>query len=418
VSLEEVLEEAYKLVTPTPEEEKKVAEVASNVKGLVARWVEERGVRAEVQVLGSSARGTWLPGQRDIDIFIVLEDRSIKPEEVVESLSKFLDVVGVSWGLRFAQHPYLTVFIDGYEVDVVPCYKISPGERPITAADRSPLHHQFLMQRMTQQQRQDVRLLKLFLKAIGVYGAEIKVEGFSGYLAELLVVYYGSFLDVLKAASKWRPYRTFISFQEVKTKFRAPLVVVDPVDSSRNAAAAVSLTSMSTFILAARRFLKRPSMSYFRPTVGKLVQPLHVVEVVFPYPAEPPDIVWGKYKRLGRALFNWIRECGFRVYRWGVESDEKSYVSLVYVLETAVLPPYVLHKGPPVYDDAVDKFVEKYVGEDVVGPFVQGSRVYVIKRRKYTQIADCIKAKLGGGEYVVKLGEYSGELVRKNPWIT
>jgi len=90
----------------------------------------------------------------------------------------------------------------------------------------------------------------------------------------------------------------------------------------------------------------------------------------------------------------------------------------VYVLETAVLPPYVLHKGPPVYDDAVDKFVEKYVGEDVVGPFVQGSRVYVIKRRKYTQIADCIKAKLGGGEYVVKLGEYSGELVRKNPWIT
>ncbi len=219
MSLEEVLEEAYKLVTPTPEEERKVAEVASNVKGLVARWVEERGVRAEVQVLGSSARGTWLPGQRDIDIFIVLEDRSIKPEEVVESLSKFLDGVGVRWGLRFAQHPYLTVFVDGYEVDVVPCYKISPGERPITAADRSPLHHQFLMQRMTQQQRQDVRLLKLFLKAIGVYGAEIKVEGFSGYLAELLVVYYGSFLDVLKAASKWRPYRTFFSFQEVKTKF-------------------------------------------------------------------------------------------------------------------------------------------------------------------------------------------------------
>lgn len=169
---------------------------------------------------------------------------------------------------------------------------------------------------------------------------------------------------------------------------------IDPVDPSRNAAAAVSLTSMSTFILASRRFLKRPSISYFTPSTKSALM-LNTVEVVFTYPQEPPEVVWGRFKKRGRSLYKWLRECGFKVYRWGVESDDKTYVALVYVVESVELPPYILHRGPPVYDDAVDVFVEKYLGEDVVGPFVQGSRVYIIKRRKYTHISECIEKHLG-----------------------
>ncbi|MEZ0318634.1 MAG: CCA tRNA nucleotidyltransferase [Pyrobaculum sp.] len=418
MSLEEVLAEAFKLATPSPEEEAELRRVSQFVKELVASWLKDAGIDGEVNVYGSSARGTWLPGQRDVDVFVVLRDRGMGPEQVVDGLSKFLSERGVPWSLRYAQHPYLTLFIQGYEVDVVPCYSIAPGEKPLTAADRSPLHHKFLVERLSERQRLDVRVLKLFLKSIGVYGAEIKVEGFSGYLTELLVAYYGGFLEVLKAASKWRPYRTVISFTEAKPKFKAPLVVVDPVDPNRNVAAAVSLTSMSTFILASRRFLKNPSITYFKHGVGELVEPIHTVEVVFPYPGEAPDIVWGRYKKLGKSLYNWIRQCGFKVYRWGVESDEKTYVSLVYLVETYTLSQYVLHKGPPVYDDSVDVFVEKYLDEEVVGPFVQGYRVYVIRKRKFTNVSDCIKAKLGPGDHTIRLGEYRGELVRKNPWIT
>jgi len=413
----EVLEEAYKLVTPSPEEERKVREVSQLARSLVAEAVNTYRIDAEVDVYGSAARSTWLPGQRDIDVFVVMKDRGIKPEDVTSLLSRFFTERGVSWVMRYAQHPYLTLFLEGYEVDVVPCYKIMTGERPITAADRSPLHHKFLVDRLNDEQRRDVRALKLFLKTIGVYGAEIKTEGFSGYLTELLVAYYGSLVEVLKAAARWRPYRTYIAFSEVRTKFRAPLVVVDPVDPNRNAAAAVSLTSMSTFILAARRFLKRPSLSYFQPRPSTSIR-LNVVEVVFPYPNEPPDIVWGRYKRIGRGLYQWLKECEFRVFRWGVESDEKSYVSLVYVVEQLELKPYVLHRGPPVYDEAVDAFVEKYIGEEVIGPFLQGSRVYVIKKRRFTHVSECIQAQLGREGYEIRVNSYEGDLVRKNPWIT
>jgi tRNA nucleotidyltransferase (CCA-adding enzyme) len=413
----EVLEEAYKLVTPSPEEERKVREVSQLAKSLVAEAVSTYRIDAEVDVYGSAARFTWLPGQRDIDVFVVLKDRGIKPEDVTSLLSRFFTERGVSWVMRYAQHPYLTLFLEGYEVDVVPCYKIMAGERPITAADRSPLHHRFLIDRLNEAQRRDVRALKLFLKTIGVYGAEIKTEGFSGYLTELLVAYYGSLIEVLKAAARWRPYKTYIAFSDVRTKFKAPLVVVDPVDPNRNAAAAVSLTSMSTFILAARRFLKRPSLSYFQPRPSTPIR-LNVVEVVFPYPNEPPDTVWGRYKKMGRSLYQWFKKCGFRVFRWGVESDENSYVSLVYVMDQLELMPYVLHRGPPVYDEAVDAFVEKYIGEEVVGPFVQGSRVYVIKKRRFTHVSECIQAQLGREGYEIRVNSYEGDLVRKNPWIT
>ncbi len=50
--------------------------------------------------------------------------------------------------------------------------------------------------------RGEVRLLKKFMKGIGVYGAEIKTGGFSGYLCELFVLHYGSFVKTLEAFAR------------------------------------------------------------------------------------------------------------------------------------------------------------------------------------------------------------------------
>ncbi|MBS7613865.1 hypothetical protein KEJ48_06465, partial [Candidatus Bathyarchaeota archaeon] len=41
-----------------------------------------------------------------------------------------------------------------------------------------------------------------FAKGIGVYGADIKTGGFSGYLCELLIVSYGDFIKTVESASK------------------------------------------------------------------------------------------------------------------------------------------------------------------------------------------------------------------------
>jgi tRNA nucleotidyltransferase (CCA-adding enzyme) len=422
--LNAVLEEARRLVEPKGEEA--VREVSEEFKRYIASRIEEAGVRGEVALVGSAARGTWLPDKIDIDLFIILSRDY--PKEFINNLlsiiRKFLDKDNISYELRYAEHPYITAHYKGFDIDIVPCFKIAPGEAPITAADRSPLHHQYLLARLDDERRLSVRLLKRFMRGIGVYGAEVRVEGFSGYLTELLVVRYGSFLDVLKAAARWRPYKTVIDIegyykpQEALKKFKSPLVVVDPVDKNRNAAAAVSLTSMSTFILAAKMFLRRPSLSYFEPRrTPALAVP--TIALVFPWPGGAPDAAWGRLKRIARALANKVEECGFKVLRWGVGGEEGREARVVLLLESYELPQWELHVGPPAASDAAEAFVEKYLGEEVVGPFVEGGRVYVVRRRKITRVEDCLAktARDLGLRFDIAIG-VGTDLASKTPWLT
>ena len=46
------------------------------------------------------------------------------------------------------------------------------------------------------------RFFKEFLKAIGAYGANSAIGGFSGYLVEILCIKYGGFLNLVKDVLK------------------------------------------------------------------------------------------------------------------------------------------------------------------------------------------------------------------------
>jgi tRNA adenylyltransferase (EC 2.7.7.25) len=73
-------------------------------------------------------------------------------------------------------------------------------------------------------------------------------------------------------------------------------------------------------------------------------------------------------------------------------SDDKSIILLMLTLEQLELPPYELHKGPYVDSEAVENFVRKYVNDpSVIGPFIGGSRWYVIRSRKILNAIDAIK---------------------------
>ena len=81
-----------------------------------------------------------------------------------------------------------------------------------------------------------MRLLKKFLKSVGVYGAEIATSGFSGYVTEILILKYGSFESVLQEISNIsgrEGEKNVISIDKtdvdiIKT-FQSQLIIVDPV---------------------------------------------------------------------------------------------------------------------------------------------------------------------------------------------
>ncbi len=172
---------------------------------------------------------------------------------------------------RFAEHPYLEVFVQGYRVDIVPCYDAKPGEWQ-SATDRTPYHTDYIKKHFTAEMRSEVRLLKRFMQGTGVYGAEIKVGGFSGYLCELLVMKYGSFAQTLEAFAHYNR-RLVIDIEnyyagrqhEVSLLFPEPMVIVDPVDKGRNVASAVQPVKLYDFMAASRAFLRNTKQRFLFP---------------------------------------------------------------------------------------------------------------------------------------------------------
>ncbi len=176
---------------------------------------------------------------------------------------------------RFAEHPYLQLIVEDYRVDIVPCYDAKPGEWQ-SATDRTPYHTDYIKKHLDKDLRGEVRLLKKFMQSIGVYGAEIKVGGFSGYLCELLIMKYRSFTQTIEAFARYNK-RVIVDIEnfyanrenDLSLLFPEPLVIVDPVDKGRNVASAVQPNKLYDFIGAARAFLKKPDQAFFYPPKTK-----------------------------------------------------------------------------------------------------------------------------------------------------
>jgi tRNA nucleotidyltransferase (CCA-adding enzyme) len=304
---------------------------------------------------GSFAKGTWLPGHADIDIFV-----KIKPSVGIEKFEEMGREIGSealkSYGpkLRYSDHPYVEVFVKKVRVNVVPCYDVEQGKWQ-SAADRSPFHTRYISSNFDDEKRRQARLLKKFLKSVGIYGAEISTEGFSGYVSEVLVLKYSSFENLLRAAADWQE-RQIIAVSDYDSDFvrvsNSPVIIIDPVDSRRNLGTAISPESVAKFMLAARKFLEKPSLDFFkegkyrRGTI-KLLPNVLVVE--FSHEKKSPDIIWGQLKRSLSAIAKQLELAHFEVLRSSCVTDEKSSAALAFLLESITLPPYTKRKGPEVF---------------------------------------------------------------------
>jgi tRNA nucleotidyltransferase (CCA-adding enzyme) len=351
-----VIAKALSLCEPTKSEASKLTKVAQEAKRLVESRVASLDEVVDVVFGGSFAKGTWLPADADIDIFV-----KIKPSVSVERF----EVLGKSIGqealkkhkpkLRYSDHPYVEAFVRGIRVNVVPCYNVEQGKWQ-SAADRSPFHTEYISSNFDDEKRMQARLLKKFFKGVGIYGAEISRGGFSGYVSEVLVLKYGSFENVLRTAADMQE-RQVIAVgdydSDIVKGFRTPVIIIDPIDSRRNLGTAISPESVGRFVLAARAFLASPSLQFFREkkkhakASAKLYPNVLVVE--FTHKERSPDIIWGQLKRSLNAMAKQLEIADFIVLRSSCVTDEKTSATLAFLLESITLPPYTKRKGPEVF---------------------------------------------------------------------
>ena len=364
---------------PDDIEKREIGEITEFLLSAIRQILERDGIDATPVLVGSTAKHTNLKNA-DIDIFMVF-DRKYS-ERQMESIGLRIGHEVLPDGMeRYAEHPYVSGHIRGRKIDVVPCFKIENNTKIISSVDRTPLHTEYVLSHLDEKRRNDVLALKLFMKATGVYGSEIRVQGFSGYVCELLVINLGSFQKVLERFASQKGRLIIPETTPLAAKYRSPVVIEDPTDSSRNAAAAISLENLSIMKIESRLYLHSPSPSFF--TKPQQEKPLPYKErgtciriVTLPKPDLVDDVIYSQAQRARKILVEHIVDMGFHYM------DSELYVGnaieIMIEIESATLPGITRHVGPPVDTPNSMAFIMKWKdGKSVRGPYVCDDRIYV-----------------------------------------
>jgi len=398
--MDKVLKVVLKRIKPTQAERRRLEKVANEMVARVNLACAKLGIPARGMLVGSAARNTWLRSERDIDVFFLFPEETSRAALEQKGLAVARAVAGKRGRERYAEHPYITTELKGFEIDLVPCYDVHNPRKIKSAVDRTPHHQGYVSKHLNPELADEVLLLKKFMDGIGVYGAELKIQGFSGYLCELLVLRYRTFNGVVEAASKWSPgeaidlAKSYRDLGEAKAIFAGqPLIIIDPIDPNRNAAAAVSMQNFATFVRACQDFARRPNTRFFFPRPAKVLSAAKIKRTIeqrgttllcltFRPPDVVEDILYPQLRKTEQALVMQLVRVGFEVFRSDVWAD--SNAAILIELAAARLPAVRKRLGPPVTIKAGD-FVDKHLAskEKVSGPFIDsvGRLVFEVKRK-------------------------------------
>jgi tRNA nucleotidyltransferase (CCA-adding enzyme) len=398
------LDNVLQKIKPSKQEEDRVKKFATE---LLRVSVTMSGY--DCVIVGSIGKQTWLSGDHDVDLF-VLFPQTVPREELekkgLEVGKRIADAMQGKWVVKYAEHPYTRAVIRKFDVDIVPCYRIKKGENIISAVDRSPLHLEHVIENLTPAMQDSVRLLKQFCKGIGVYGSDAKNLGFSGYICELLIMRFGSFEAVLKAAKDWAVPVVVDTevLRERQQFFDQPFVVIDPTDPKRNAAAIVSVKNVLKFIENSRQYIDTHSDSLFFPKPKKVLGPeqLKLLKArkseFFAFSMKRPDVIddvlYTQARKALRRIESYLKYNEFLSLRSVEHIGKRLY--LIFELENWELPNVKKMVGPPIFSHKHTKeFMEKYgSAKDVFGPYVEDNRLVADKMREFPSAEVLLKKLL------------------------
>src|SRR3989338_1593874 len=191
--MKQIISKIEKSVIPSKNIKKSKKQIANEAFILVENQIRNYPEIVGLEFGGSYAKDTWLSKEADVDIFIKFK-KSITDEKFIEISKKvgFESMKKYNPYVRYSEHPYVEARIKKTKINVVPCYDVNLGEWK-SSADRSPFHTKYMQNALTPKMRNEVRILKTFLKLTKIYGAEIAKQGFSGYVSEVLILNFGSF---------------------------------------------------------------------------------------------------------------------------------------------------------------------------------------------------------------------------------
>jgi len=383
-------------ITPSKKERDKVDSIVNNF----FKKIKPKLKDCVIELGGSMAKDTWLAGDHDIDIFVKFPYSKYKDKDISRILQERLR--GIKYCVMHGSRDYLQVKQGKYLFEIIPVLNIKHSSRNMNITDVSPLHASYV--KKYNKNPLAIRLTKQFLKANNLYGAESYIKGFSGYVVELLIIYYGDFSSLVKNASKWKT-QTIIDLsgyykndnevlRNINKDKRGNLILIDPVQPERNAAASLSQKNYFEFINLCKKYLAKPSKEFFiekKFDVNKLKYKYKNYDVIL-LKAKPlkgkEDVIGSKLLKAFTYIKNKISQEGYKLkdcnWHWNKEAI------FYYIIEKKKLPKEIIHYGPPKdLKEHVKKFKAKWKNYKF---YSEGARVYIKLKRKYLNVNDYIKS--------------------------
>lgn len=371
-------------VKPSREEVRKLNKIAESV---LSR-IKIKG--AKPQLGGSVAKGTWLKGNHDIDIYVKFDPKMYAGKDLSVILKKALKKID-GLELVHGSRDYFQAKMGVYTIEIVPILNIRNVAKAENITDVSPFHVKWV--RKHKELCDEMRLSKALCKANKIYGAESYIKGFSGYVLEILTAHYGGFVKLLRNVVKWKgriviDVENYYSGKDVLkelnvSKIFSPLVLIDPVQKERNAAAGLSKEKYNLFKKLAEEFLKNPSESFFVKKevtindLNKLAKGKKLVLVEASPLKGKKDVVGAKLLKCFKHVEKHLKLEGFEVMDAGWEWEKKALFHFIF--EKKKLSVTKKHFGPPRKSkNRLENFKAKWKGKKM--KFEKGLSYVVIKR--------------------------------------
>lgn len=401
---EEVEQKVLEKIVPDKNDRLRLETTIEELKTIVQKHTQKIDFPIVIELVGSTAKDTYLRDNLDIDLFLCFPPSTSREE---------LERIGLSIGRKvltkreecFAEHPYLRGEFKGYKTEIVPCYKIESASQKLSAVDRTPFHTQYIQEHLLESQKKEVRLFKQLLKGIGCYGAEAEVEGFSGYLCEILVLKYDSFQNLLLHAQYWSYGKQLSLHAGAFPRFDTPLIFIDPVDGDRNVSSALSKEKFDLFKKACIKYIKKPRITFFFPSK---IKPWSLDKIrkeigekkFFGLKIKKPEIIaenlYPQVRKAMRSIVDLCIQYGFPIVDSFFHINNDS-VYIVLHPKKSKISEVMIHMGPPVdLKTNADNFVEKWINNPrtIKKPFEKDGRLYVEIKREYVDVKKLLEERI------------------------
>ncbi len=426
-------------IMPTKVEIKNQAFVIDSLRRSLERYAAANGFSYHsIEPQGSTGKKqTQLRGASDIDLFVILsqddfsdllaKDSKKRGEAVDDLMDSMVDnwFIPAMHGLTidslqktFSQHPYLSLEMMGFEVDIVSCFLIDSEELekngPITAMDRTIHHSEYVFNNIGEL-RDDARILKSFVRASHAYADRCAVGrmGFTGYALELLVILKGGVDDAIKTILELDTipvdpfHRKLDDLRKIPAFKDDNIFIMDPTDPGRNVASSFDQRSFRLLKVLSSRLISAAKEEDY-----DLVREL-LLET--PIPTTPVPKWFDKhssvheFKSDGSIHYTVLRD-KLHSFARKVASDlsrestgevrfgevlaevyfESSSYALGFIVENPSISKQFERRGPPTsLKDATDSFRKAHPDA-----FERNGHLWIEEKRKWTNVKDHIDSHM------------------------